>query len=86
MYATNVIYSRIIGLQASGRDYLKNELAPVPMAMFDNSDDMSRPVRRGGSLGANDPPPPERWMRFFFFFLICFVGTPLDREIILLLL
>ena len=40
VYATNVIYSRIIGLQASGRDYLKNELAPVPMAMFDNSDDM----------------------------------------------
>ena len=40
VYATNVIYSRIIGLQASGREYLKNELAPVPMAMFDNSGDM----------------------------------------------
>ncbi len=40
VYATNVIYSRIIGLQASGREDLKNELAPVQMAMFDNSGDM----------------------------------------------
>ena len=40
MYATNAIYSRIIGLQASGREDLKNELAPVPMAMFDNSGDI----------------------------------------------
>ncbi len=40
VYATNVIYSRIIGLQVSGRDDLKNELAPVPVAMFDNSGDM----------------------------------------------
>ena len=39
-YATNVIYSVVIGLQTSGRDDLKNELAPVPMAMFDNSGDM----------------------------------------------
>ena len=38
--ATNVIYSHIIGLQASGREDLKNELTPVPMAMFDNSGDM----------------------------------------------
>ena len=40
VYATNVIYSRIIGLQVSGRDDLKNDLAPVPVAMFDNSGDM----------------------------------------------
>ena len=40
VYATNVIYSRIIGLQASGREDLKKELAPVPIAMFDNSGDM----------------------------------------------
>ena len=45
LYDTNVIYSRIIGLQASGReveiyDVLKYELAPVPMAMFDSSGDM----------------------------------------------
>ena len=40
VYATNVIYSRIIGLQASGREDLKNELAPVPIAIFDNSGDM----------------------------------------------
>ena len=33
-------FTRIIGLQASGREDLKNELAPVPMAMFDNSGDM----------------------------------------------
>ena len=43
---TNVIYSRIIGLQASGRevdidDVLKYELAPIPMAMFDSSGDES---------------------------------------------
>ena len=42
----NVIYSRIIGLQASGRevdidDVLKYELAPIPMAMFDSSGDES---------------------------------------------
>ena len=45
MYDTNVIYSRIIGLQASGReveiyDVLRYELAPVPMAMFDSVGDM----------------------------------------------
>ena len=45
VYDTNVIYSRIIGLQASGRevdidDVLKYELAPIPMAMFDSSGDM----------------------------------------------
>ena len=40
VYDTNVIYSHIIGLQASGREELKYELAPVPMAMFDNSGDM----------------------------------------------
>ena len=46
VYDTNVIYSRIIGLQASGRevdidDVLKYELAPIPMAMFDSSGDES---------------------------------------------
>ena len=45
VYDTNVIYPRIIGLQASGRevdidDVLKYELAPIPMAMFDSSGDM----------------------------------------------
>ena len=40
VYATNVIYSRIIGLQASGREELKYEQAPVPMAMFVISVDM----------------------------------------------
>ncbi len=44
VYAANIIYSRIIGLQASGReveidDVLKYELAPVPVAMFDISVD-----------------------------------------------
>ena len=46
VYDTNVIYSRIIGLQASVRevdidDVLKYELAPIPMAMFDSSGDES---------------------------------------------
>jgi hypothetical protein len=45
VYDTNVIYSRIIGLQASGRevnldDILNYELAPVSMAMFDSSGEM----------------------------------------------
>ena len=39
-YATNVIYSCIIRLQASGREELKFEQAPVPMTMFHNSGDM----------------------------------------------
>ena len=41
VYATNGIYSRIIGLQASVREELKYELAPVPMGMFENSGDMT---------------------------------------------
>jgi len=45
VYDTSLIYSRIIGLQASGRklsldDVLKYELSPVPMALFDSSGDM----------------------------------------------
>jgi len=45
VYDTSLIYSRIIGLQASGRklnldDVLKYKLSPVPIAMFDSSGDM----------------------------------------------
>ena len=43
VYDNNVIYSRSIGSQASGRDVdiddvLKYELVPIPMAMFDSSE------------------------------------------------
>ena len=42
---TNLIYSRVIGLQASGRhfdikDVFGHELAPVPTSMFDGTGDM----------------------------------------------
>ena len=44
-YDTNLIYSGIVGLQASGRDMnlkevLKYELAPNPTSMFTNNGDM----------------------------------------------
>jgi hypothetical protein len=42
VFDTNLIYSRVIDLQASGRDIdiknvLDHELAPVPTSMFDDS-------------------------------------------------
>ena len=45
VYDTNLIYSRIIGLQASGRDMnfnalLKYELAPISTSMFTNNGEM----------------------------------------------
>lgn len=45
VFDTNLIYSRVIGLQASGRDIdikdvLGHELAPVPTSMFDDTGDM----------------------------------------------
>ena len=45
VYDTNLIYSRIIGLKASGRDMnlnevLKYELAPIPTSMLTNSGEM----------------------------------------------
>ena len=45
VYDMNVIYSRIIGQQASGRDVdikavLSYELAPVPTSMFDSTEKM----------------------------------------------
>jgi len=45
VYDTNTIYSRVIGLQASGRevnikDVLSYELAPVPMSMFESTGEM----------------------------------------------
>ena len=54
---TNLIYSRIIGLQASSReiditDFLNHELAPVPTAMFNESGDM-RTATAKSTLMAN---------------------------------
>ena len=45
VYDTNLIYSRITGMQASGRDMnlnevLKYELAPIPTSMFTNNGEM----------------------------------------------
>ena len=45
VYDTNLIYSRIIGLQASGRnmnlkEVLKYELSPIPTSMFTNNGEM----------------------------------------------
>jgi len=45
LFVTNLIYSRVIGLQASGRDIdikdvLGHELGPVPTSMFDDTGDM----------------------------------------------
>ena len=45
VYDTNLIYSRIIGLKASGRDVnlnevLKYELALIPTSMFTNNGEM----------------------------------------------
>ena len=45
VFDTNLIYSRVIGRQASGRDtdikdVLGHELAPVPTSMFDDTEDM----------------------------------------------
>ena len=45
VFDTNLIYSRVIGLQASGRDIdiedvLDHELAPVPTSMFHDSGEM----------------------------------------------
>lgn len=45
VFDTNLIYSRVIGLQASGRDVdikdvLGHELAPVPTSMFDDTGEM----------------------------------------------
>ena len=45
VYDTNVIYSRVIGLQASGREVyvkavLSHELAPVPTSLFGATGDM----------------------------------------------
>ena len=45
VFDTNLIYSRVIGLQASSRDVdiidvLSHELAPVPTAMFDETGEM----------------------------------------------
>jgi len=45
VFYTNLIYSRVIGLQASWRDIdikdvLGHELAPVPTSMFDDTGDM----------------------------------------------
>ena len=45
VYDTNLIYSRITGIQASGRDMnlnevLKYELAPIPTSMFTNNGEM----------------------------------------------
>ena len=42
VYDMNIIYSRVIGLQASGRDFdikdvLSYELAPVPTSMFETT-------------------------------------------------
>jgi len=42
VFDTNLIYSRVIGLQDSGRDIdindvLGHELAPVPTSMFDDT-------------------------------------------------
>ena len=45
IFDTNLIYSRVIGLHASGRDIaikdvFGHELAPVPTSMFDDTGDM----------------------------------------------
>lgn len=45
MYATELIYTRVIGLQASSRDMnieegISCELSPVPTALFTDSGDM----------------------------------------------
>ena len=45
VYDMNIIYSRVIGLQASGRDFdikdvLSYELAPVPTSMFETTGEM----------------------------------------------
>ena len=45
VFDTNLIYSKVIGLQVSGRDIdvkdvLGNEIAPVPTSMFDDTGDM----------------------------------------------
>ena len=45
VFDTNLIYSKVIGLHASGRDtdnkdVLGHELAPVPMSMSDDTGDM----------------------------------------------
>ena len=45
VFDTNLIYSKVIGLQGSGRDIditdvLGHELAPVPTSMFDDTADM----------------------------------------------
>ncbi len=45
VYDTNLIYSRVIGLQASSRDVhisdvLQSELSPVPTALFHDSGEM----------------------------------------------
>ena len=45
VFDTNVIYSRVLGLQASGReidirDVLSHELAPIPTALFDDHGEM----------------------------------------------
>jgi DNA-binding ferritin-like protein (Dps family) len=45
LFDTNLIYSRVIGLQASGqdidiKDVLGHKLAPVPTSMFDDTGDM----------------------------------------------
>lgn len=44
LFVTNLIYSRVIGLQASGRDIdikdiLAYEIAPVPTSMVDDTGD-----------------------------------------------
>ena len=54
VYDMNVIYSRVIGLQASGRDIdirdvLSHELAPMPTSMFDTAGEM-RPATSKSSL------------------------------------
>ncbi len=51
VYDTNLIYSRVIGLQASNRevdidDVLSHELAPVPTAMFTDGGDMRTPTNK----------------------------------------
>ncbi len=45
LYDTTLIYSRVIGLQASSReidinDLLSHELSPIPMSMFNESGEM----------------------------------------------
>ncbi|EDO50031.1 predicted protein [Nematostella vectensis] len=59
VYDTNVIYSRVIGIQASPRDIdlrkvLSHELAPVPTTVFHESDLKKRLARESSSRSASN--------------------------------